>query len=279
MSLSGTMNPMYYYLGDGIYWNWDRVQDDELQDVEISREDVERSKADDLASKYEIQMAEEAFSKSFSSSEAYRSYHFFNVLISNMSYIANRYCQYESLSKDYAEVAMQKDVLKDILFVHATDLGINLTLNHIKKLDEIVLDAYNNKNRNSVYNRVGTLQRFIHQCSLDEGKQIDYLDREVMRKLLSLCRLHIAISDVRKKNIDLIKGELIQNNFDSKHNSSVPYVKMLNRKYIQHWKKRHLRSLLHFCPEAERWTLKELINLKQPFDKVAVQRVIFKKYK
>lgn len=259
---------MDYYLCDGVYWNWDAEQD------------VELSKENDFASEYVTQMAEAeevAFSKNFSSSEAYRSHHFFEVLTANIPYIANRYCRYENLSKDYAEVAMQKNVLKDIAFVHATDLGINFTLKHIKKLDEIVLNIYNNTPRNSVYNRVGTLQHFLHECTLEQGNKIDCLNREVMRKLLSLCRLHIAISDVRKKNIDLIKDELIKNNLDSKEHSQTPYVIMLNRQYIQNWKQRHLRSLLHFCPLVERNTLKGLINLKQPFNNAAVQEVLFKK--
>ncbi|MFS1940441.1 hypothetical protein BCU90_11070 [Vibrio lentus] len=263
-----SIDPMYYYLSDGVYWNWD------------AKQDVELSRGDGLTSEYEAQIAEEiVFSKSFTSSEAYRSHHFFKVLTSNMPYMANRYCQYENLSKDYAEVAMQKNVLKDIVFVHSTNLSISFTLAHIKKLDVIVLDIYNNINRNTVYNRVGTLQSFLHECTLAQGKQISRLDIEVMRKLLSLCRLHIAISDVRKKSIDLIKEELFQNNLDSKGNSHSPYVSMLKKQYIPNWKKRHLRSLLHFCPQVEREVLKGLISLKQPFNNVAVQEIIFKKYK
>ncbi|EGU0150145.1 hypothetical protein JFQ72_004391 [Vibrio parahaemolyticus] len=264
MSFSMSMDPTYYYLCDGVYWNWDAAQKEEDALIE--------ERATQMAIDEEV-----AFSKSFSSSEAYRSHHFFEVLTSNMPYIANRYCRYEGLSKDYAEVAMQKNVLKDIVFVHATDLDINFTLNHIKKLDEIVLNIYNNTNRNSVYNRVGRLQRFLHECILENGKPIEYLDREVMRRLLSLSRLHIAISDVRKKSIDLIKDELIQNNLDSKDNSPIPYVVMLNRQYIQNWKKRHLRSLLHFCPQVERNTLKGLLNLTQPFNTEAVLEVLFQK--
>ncbi|MFA0553875.1 hypothetical protein AB4538_23850 [Vibrio lentus] len=266
MSLSMSMDSTDDYLCDGVYWNWD------------SEQDLEPSSEDDLTSQDEIKMIEEVtFSESFSSSEAYRSHHFFGILTSNLPYMANRYCRYENLSKDYAEVAMQKNVLKDIAFVHATNLGINLTLKHIKKLDEIVMDIYNNTPRYSVYNRVGTLQHFLHECTLEQGKKIDCLDRDVMRKLLSLCRLHIAISDIRKKNIDLIMDELIKNNLDSNKNSLTPYVSKLNRQYITNWKQRHLRSLLHFCPLVERQILKGLINLKKPFNNAAVQYVLFKK--
>ncbi|MGR5318500.1 hypothetical protein [Vibrio sp. PNB22_2_2] len=263
MSYDLSMDPMYYYLSDGVYWDWDAEQGDLT-----SEHETEKAIAEEIV-----------FSKSFNTSEAYMSHHFFEILTSNIPYISHRYCRYEGLSKDYAEVAMQKHVLKDIVFVHAADLGIKFTLNHIKNLDAIALNIYNNTNRNSVYNRVGTLQRFLHECVLDNGKQVEHLDREVMRKLLSLSRLHIAISDIRKKNIDLIKDELLQNHLDSKKNAPTNYVEMMNRQYIKNWNKRHLRSLLHFCPQVEREILKGLLNLKQPFNNDAVQEVIFQRNK
>ncbi|MFH0257076.1 hypothetical protein ACGRL8_08495 [Vibrio rumoiensis] len=260
MSFSMSMDPTYYYLSDEVYWDWDAEQD------------VEGA----FTAEQEIIMAEEViFSKRFNSSEAYRTHHFFDILDSNMPYIATRYCRYEGLSKDYSEVAMQNNVLKDIIFIHAIDLSINFTLEHIVKLNDIVLNIYHNKNRKSVYNRVGTLQHFLHKCTAENGKKVESLDREVMRKLLSLSRLHIAISDIRKKNIDLIKDELLQNHLDLKKDSPSPYVVMLNRQYIHHWEKRHLKSLLHFCPQVERSTLKGLLNLKQPFNNDSVQEILF----
>lgn len=268
MSLCMSIDPDYYYLCDGVYWNWDLENNTDIREEEP------------LTSSYENRFTDEiSFSKKFSSSEAYRAHHFFEVLSSNMRYAANRYCQYESLSKDYAEVAMQKNILKDIVFVHATALGLNLALNYIKTLDEIVLNTYKNKKHNSVYNRVAVLQLFIHKCTLEEGKRIEHLDREMMRKFLSLCRLHIAISDIRKKNINFIKDELVQNFLEAKENPPINYITMLNRKHIQNWKKRHLKSLLHFYKPKERKILKRLINLKQPFSNTEVQEVIFEKYK
>ncbi|MFM2608298.1 hypothetical protein AAFX30_11790 [Vibrio chagasii] len=266
MSLSTSIDPMYYYLSDGVYWNWD------------AEDSVERSIEDRHVPDYKKLIAKEiAFSKSFTCSEAYRSHHFFKLLASNMPYMANRYCQYECLSKDYAEVAMQKNVLKDIVFVHSTSLGLSFTLDHIKTLGVIVTDIYTNTSRNNVYNRVNTLQSFIHKCTLEEGKDVSNLDKQVMRKLLSLCRLHIAISDIKKGSFELIKDELIQNNLDSKANSHPPYVTMFKKQYVPNWKKRHLKSLLHFCPEHERVVLRGLISLKQPFTIEAVQEVIFNK--
>ncbi|MDH1316216.1 hypothetical protein N5C36_19280 [Shewanella xiamenensis] len=259
MSFSMPMNPDYYYLCDGVYWNWD-----------LENHTENRTNYDELKRAEEV-----TFSKSFRSSEAYRLHHFFEILTSNMRYMANRYCQYEILPKDYAEVAIQKTVLKDIVYKHATALGISLSLNQINNLDGIVLNIYQNKGRDSVYNRVGVIQALLHSWTLEEGLKIEELDRELMRRLLSLCRLHIAISDIRKKKINLILDELIRNNLDAKESSANAYVAMLNRNYIPSWRKRHLKSLLHFCPREDRRVLKGLLNLKQPFNNVAVQEVIF----
>lgn len=254
--------PMFDYLCDGVYWDWE----EEERNIGYSDENI----FDEEKVNNEI-----IFSRKFSSSETYRTYHFFDLLISNISEIVKRYCKYENLTVDYAEVAKQKNVLKDIILVHIADLDLQFNLNDITKINTIIPDIYINKNRKSVYNRVGLIQNLLHELASEQKKDIADLDKEVMRKLLSLCRLHIAISDIRKKNINLIKRELIQNHFDSMDYSPPLYVTTLNKQYVQSWKKRHLKSLLHFCPEDVRLILRNLINLKQPFNKSAVQEVIF----
>lgn len=257
-----------YYLGDGVYWDWDRANPQEDYELDPPVEDKELA---DMLKEVE-------FAQILNSWEAARLHHFFEILCSNIPNIAERYCQYEGLAKDYAEVAMQRDVLKDIAFVHASKLEINFAFHHITRLNELVLTIYDNANRRNVYDRVGTLQRFFHECALETGKRVEDLDREIMRRFLSLSRLHIAISDARKKNLDIIKDELTQNYWAEKYTSVPPYVKLLNRQYIKNWKKRHLRSLLHFCPEAARVALKDLLNLTQPFDIEALEKIHNSKY-
>ncbi len=116
----------------------------------------------------------------------------------------------------------------------------------------------------------------MHAFTLDAGNDLNVLDREVMRRLLSLCRLHIAISDLKKKDLDLIKVELVQNKLASEEINESPYIKMFNRKHIPYWKKRHLKSLLHFSKQEDRIILRGLLNLKQPFSFADVQNVLSK---
>ena len=256
-------NNIFHYLCDGIYC-------DINADYEYEQKLLEN---EELMARHKKEREEEKnklidTSLLFIDSECFRNYIFFQKFNDNKDYIVKRYCKYEGLPPDYADVAIQKHVLKDIIISHIRRLNLAISIDEIKSLDGLISEIYSNKKRLNVYSRVGKIQKFIHK--LEESNSLStthQLNSVIISRLLSLTRLHISLHDASRNDISIIKNELIKNNEEiDKLGDAIPiYVYKNKKKFIESWKRRHLKSLFHFLPEDIRQKLLKILKLKQPF--------------
>jgi hypothetical protein len=197
------------------------------------------------------------------------------VLDDRLKSMALRYCEFEKLPSDYSDVALQKNVLVGVIDQHIKKLGIVLSQIEIDELTMLVIQLYNNEENKNIYSRVTDIQSFVHSKAkiyLGDGGELK-LNTEMMRKLLSISRLHLNIADIKKGNISLIINELKINKQqrESKQESFPNYLYKAEKRYIKNWKVRHLRSIFYFAMPEERELIQNLLKVK---DSVSIDGLI-----
>jgi len=219
---------------------------------------------EELKKKYTLKV--KLLSQKVKSAKEFRQLIFNIVLNDGLKRMALRYCKFENLPSDYSEAALQKNILVDVIDRHIKNLGIVLSQIEIDELTRLVIQLYSNEKNKNIYSRVTEVQLFVHSKAiihLGDGGDLK-LNTEIMRKLLSISRLHLNIADIKKGNISLIINELKINKLqrDSKQESFPNYLYKVEKRYIKNWTVRHLRSIFYFAKPEERNLLQKLLKVK-----------------
>lgn len=255
---------VYVWGPESIFWETEDNNQDKHDEVRDSAELKEMAKLlerQNLEYKRRIKI----LSLTVGTAEAFRQNLFNDVLRRGLQSMAIRYCDYENLPSDYAEVALQKFILADSIEQHLKMQSITLSEREFNELAGIVANLYKNKNNKNIYSRVGEIQHYVHLKAkkyLGNHGELK-LNSEIMRKLLSLSRLHLNIVDLKKSNIDVIINEL-KVNHQTRGRKIDPFPNYLlkaGKRFIKNWKVRHLRSLLFFATRDERDFLQKLLKM------------------
>mgnify|MGYP000184984690 CR=1 FL=1 len=129
------------------------------------------------------------------------------LLDDNIDYFIYRYCKSESLKNEYIVVVKKSNCL-DVLIkgFFRTKCGYTLDVHLVTLIDEFLKEIYINSDLIIVYDRVGKIQKFIHNTvnSISgEGSNLR-LSSIDMKELLSASRLHLNIHDLNNRDINEI---------------------------------------------------------------------------
>jgi hypothetical protein len=160
------------------------------------------------------------------------------------------YCIFEKLPFEYEKAALQTNILPEIIITALNELEVELQSNDIASIEQLSKEIYKNENREIEYDRVGKVQKFIHEI-IENKHGIDKLlktDKEKMRRILSLCRIHLTVQDVKDQTIAEFCDNLEKITERRKSKSKIPvnYLAKFNKKYIYNWNQRHLKTITFY---------------------------------
>jgi len=166
------------------------------------------------------------------------------ILLNSLDKMIANYMQKEALPSEFVKVSKQKNGLEILIkYFFKNNGGYILTKELIDEINIFLNDIYENDKLDIVYERVGKIQKFIHQKIDDKygyGAHLN-LDTKKMKNILSASRLHLNIFDIKNYNMNT----LIQLIEESKKNSFKAYMSS-NKFYYPMWKARGMKSLIYF---------------------------------
>ncbi|CAG9165234.1 hypothetical protein LMG23992_00378 [Cupriavidus laharis] len=180
----------------------------------------------------------------------------------------SRYFQCEGIPWDYRSIVESADCLETLI------KGIFYKVCKIRRsemLDEEVVALCEMHRRNDslsiVYERVGQIQKFIHE-KVDQfcgNGARDALPVKHMRNLLAAARLHLHICDINTKDasysvyLDELSKLVSEFEYFNPHIPELPAGKQV----IPRWRVRHMKPLSHFYDKSTRRKLAELQALDE----------------
>lgn len=122
----------------------------------------------------------------------------------HVDYMIKSYALEESLPFEFLEIARQDNCLQILIKGFLKKYGgVNINDSLKKEIDILIEKIYLEKNNEIVYERVGYIQNFIHyQVDAKHGRYTNQrLSTRIMKNLLSTCRLHLNLYDIKCKDI------------------------------------------------------------------------------
>ncbi len=202
----------------------------------------------------------------FESNLSIRNYLVKKILINNEKYMIRRYAKKENLPIKYSIVAEQKEALDILLKNFLKQVArINLNENIRTDIQQIIHATYENKENNTAYQRVGFIRSYIYETVKKQyGSDLGCdLPPEPTRCLLSACRLHFNLFDIRKNNLEYLKSQIALNESQYNIEMKAPLLlrhKNSNKKVTPHWKAQHMNTLLYFNDESSRKVINAILN-------------------
>lgn len=168
----------------------------------------------------------------------------------NLDYMIFTYANQESLPYDYVYLSKQKECLQILIKGILKENGYILDSNIISEINQFIKQIYTNTDMLIVYDRVGLIQKFIHN-KVDEQNGIDAhleLSSILMKYTLSTARLHINLQDIQKiKSLkSLIKKSEQASNYEKMHPFKI-IPNDLDNRFINHKRTRDFKSLIDFA--------------------------------
>lgn len=167
--------------------------------------------------------------------------------------------------------------------------NVNVSVNIESNINLLVNNIVSNKSLDTIYERVGVVQNFIHgQVSIVNS--IDSMDRKLMYKFLTSVRFFLNFNDIKKlsfndlillekKNLELIKKRRKKEQniiFDSDERDldrEYFYMKYSNKKYNpRHPVSNNMESFYSFILDRD---FKEKMNLILSIDKEDIYNARF----
>lgn len=163
-----------------------------------------------------------------------------------------KYTQDEKLPNEYVNLAKQPNCIRILIkgFLKQK-CKLDLTKELIEEIDELIQLLYLNFNLDIVYDRVGSIQEYIHtKIQEKNGKNSHFnLDQQDMKNLLSTARLHLNIYDIKNKSIDSLIDIIRKTNYfiECEYNepSEPKYISSYS-KFVPIWKAKKMKSLFNF---------------------------------
>jgi hypothetical protein len=167
-----------------------------------------------------------------------------------------KYCYMEKIPQSLAFSTWDLTNLLCIVQQYIDALDASFQIEDKSRLRILVKSILINEMSDSVYERVGYMRSFINKLNCKKA-----LDKELMRQLLSICRLFINILDINSRDIHYIKNQINKNKFliEKEMESSLPSYR--GKKFIKNWKVRHLRDIIEYAPLSGQSAYNELLGL------------------
>ncbi|MEA2019432.1 MAG: hypothetical protein U9N59_13420 [Campylobacterota bacterium] len=166
-------------------------------------------------------------------------------------------------------------VLKGLLF---KNLRLAMTNDLYIQIENISNEVLNNTKLDIVYDRVGMLQKFIHDTvQIQQGKNSHLkLDKNLMKDILSSFRLYLNMYDLREEaleNIMIIYNKTLTR-IEAEFNSPSSGDIMPYKKFIPHWKALKMKPLFKFIPQNFIKNLSILIEENSAIQDELVKKII-----
>jgi len=174
------------------------------------------------------------------------------LFLDNMDYIINTYARLEKLPQYFVDLAKQKNCLEIIIrgFLQ-NDAGYLLTSALVKQIAHFVQTIKNNENNEIVYDRVQTIQQYLHE-KVDSKQGIGMhkaLYPQTIKNILSASRLYLNIEDIKTRDSEtllyLITKSDEASQFEEAHPTELQSF-TTGEKYTSSKKVRDMKSLIDF---------------------------------
>lgn len=188
------------------------------------------------------------------------------LLAEGRAYAIRRYARKENLPIDSAMTASLPYGITALLYRFFTESGLSLSRQHRLCLKEAFeqgqefeqdLDAP----AMLAYDRTTQVQDAIHRIAADIQGPLGpkHLDREKMRRILSLVRLHFSVSESKKKRFMALIN-LDQAYAKRRQQAGAPAVLLQrpNARFIRGWQQQHLWPITYYYP----------VSIRQSFERV-----------
>ena len=187
------------------------------------------------------------------------------------SYAIARYARWEHLDYPSALTATLPHGIRALVNQLLAVEGIIRVL-HADASIRAVLDP-NQANGMIAYSRTGLLQAALHRIADDTPTHLggERLDRERMRIMLSLARLHFSTLELRLMSIDELRLLLAMYETERAAVGRGETRITTNGRIIRSWRQRHIQPLLNLYPYAIRHGLRRaLAHGEDGFDRAAL---------
>lgn len=188
-------------------------------------------------------------------------------------YAIARYATFEGLSYSSAITATFPHGIRALLYKYMVSeplladrtqrIEIQKTLQHARSAPDL-----------TAYERAGEIRKGLHYLAIAAGGPEGHLclDRDGMREMLSLCRLHFLALECRARSVsELQKMKFRYELAHIEASRECDKGQVLSGKYIQNWKMRHQHPLFFFFPYCIRNALARAtfqdIEGTTPFDR------------
>lgn len=173
------------------------------------------------------------------------------LLQEQLEKMIQEYSKDEKLPMDFQNLAKQENCLKVLLKgFFKQKCHFVLSDEFVDEINEFIGILYINFNLDIIYNRVGEVQKFIHdKVQKENGKDSHKeLDSVYMKNILSTARLHLNIYDIKNKEIEsiiLIKNKTIIEIL-KEYKSPTKINLGIEKKFIPVWKARKMKYLIEY---------------------------------
>lgn len=250
-----------YYAFDGMHCNYNNIMTDAEEQSEEATVEQDKITLNKLKEKFLASLL------TFESNLSIRNHLVKRTLVNDEKYMIRRYAQKENLPQKYSLVAEQKEGL-DILLKNFLKQIARIDLNERirAEIHDLIQKTYENEGNKTAYQRVGLIRSYIYETVKSKyGSDIGCdLPSSPTRCILSACRLHLNLFDIRKNNLEYLKSQISLNESQYNIEMQTPLLSMhkkSNKKIIPHWKAQHMKTLLYFNNKSSREVIDSILNL------------------
>jgi hypothetical protein len=255
-----------YYAFDGMHCDYDHIiSEAEEQAIEWAEAQLVETNKIELQ---KIKMKFATYTSGCESNIQIRNVILDRLFRGNQEYMIGRYARNEKLPFDFVIAAKQSDGINILTKSLLNRIGkIELTKSVCDSIDALVCDVYTNIKNEIIYYRVSSIRTFIYE-TIDEhyGKNACVqLPVEAMMNFLSACRLHLNLYDIKHRNSQYQEYQLKLNSeaysYEMCKQEDESSLLQNSKKYMPHWKARHMKTLAYFNEPKYRQCLDQVINL------------------
>lgn len=184
------------------------------------------------------------------------------ILENGKEYAIKRYIFLEKIPLQLAIIASYPQGIIPLLYsffvenntpiTHASKQRVTSTISLVRKDKSL-----------TAYKKTGIIQELIHSVveSTQGSEQISLINKNEVRKILSLTRLHFSLAEINNLNTIEISQKLqtYSSYRESPDESRVKYLRP-GARFIKNWSHRHSHSILFYYPRYSREIMGRLIN-------------------
>jgi hypothetical protein len=259
--MSFDKNDDYYYAFDGMYFNYEQVESEVEDNINAGKQQKEIV----LIQKQKNELMQHL--SGYESNFAIQKYLLKKILSSDEKYMIMRYATSENLPEKYLLVAEKKDGLITLIKGFLKHIAkLNLDEKVVNKIQKLVADIYANNKNQIVYYRVAMIRTFLYQLVDDKYGSVSgqRLPVNHTKNILSACRLHLNLHDMKNKSSVYIEEQIILNKqqYDREMKTEFPSRDYdSTKRFIPHWKARHMKTLMYFNLKKSREVRDEILTL------------------